>query len=33
LWLLGFGVMGSLIRWRRRALDAVAAEDVGGDAA
>jgi hypothetical protein len=33
LWLLGFGVVGSLIRWRRRALDAVAAEDVGGDVA
>jgi hypothetical protein len=33
LWLLGFGVMGSLIRWRRRALHAVVAEDVGGDVA
>jgi hypothetical protein len=33
LWLLGFGVMGSLVRWRRRALEAVAAEDAGGDAA
>jgi hypothetical protein len=25
--------MGSLVRWRRRALEAVAAEDAGGDAA
>jgi hypothetical protein len=33
LWLLGFGVVGSLIRWRRRALDAVAAEDIGSDVA
>lgn len=33
LWLLGFSVMGGLIRWRRRALDAVAAEDIGGDVA
>lgn len=33
LWLMGFGIVGSLIRWRRRALDAVAAGDAGGDAA
>lgn len=33
LWLLGFGVMGGLVRWRRRALTATAAEDAGGDAA
>lgn len=33
LWLLGFGLMGSLTRWRRHALAAVAAKDADGDAA
>lgn len=33
LWLLGFGVIGSLVRWRRRALDAAAAEGLSGDVA
>lgn len=33
MWLIGFGVVGSLIRWRRRALDAAATEGVGGGAA
>jgi len=33
LWLLGFGLIGGLVRWRRRALEGAAAEDLGGDVA
>lgn len=33
MWLVGFGVVGGLIRWRRRALGAPATKGAGGDAA
>ncbi|WP_213981451.1 PEP-CTERM sorting domain-containing protein [Sphingomonas sp. dw_22] len=33
MWLMGFGVVGGLVRWRRRALNPAATEGVGGEAA